>query len=94
MVGVYLRFASGELGDRLYESLEEEKETIEKEIGMPIEWRDASVSKLCSVSTRRIYGKGGAKNPENREEILEFLCDAINRFVNTFRPRLKRLSES
>ena len=94
MVGVYLRFSSGELGDRLYESLIEEREVIEEELGIPVEWRDASVSKLCNLTARRTFGKGGAKNPENREEILEFLCDTINRFVNAFRPRLKRLSES
>ena len=70
------------------------QKVIEEELGIPVEWRDASVSKLCNLTARRTFGKGGAKNPENREEILEFLCDTINRFVNAFRPRLKRLSES
>lgn len=93
-VGVYLRFASGDLGKRLFESLKEGKEAIEEEIALPMNWRaEPLANKLLSISSYQSYGKGEAKNPENRKEILEFLADAINRYVNVFRPRLKRLSE-
>jgi len=92
-VGAYLRFASGELGDRLFEDLKEERESIDAEAGIPLKWRDGDDDKLHSITSSRTYGRGEAKNPARREEILDFLADTLNRYVNLFRPRLRRLSE-
>lgn len=92
LTGVNLRLLGGELGDRLYAALEEEKETIEAEIGAESEWEDFG-EKGYGISLLRTYEKGQTKAPENRDEIKEFFKENINRFVNAFRPRLKRLVE-
>ena len=90
MAGVYLTFASGSLAERLWEGLSAEREQIEKETGLALTWNNPREGKY-DVSTVRIYDD--PRNPKNREEIKAFMRDALNRYVNAFRPRLSRLTE-
>ena len=91
--GVSLTFTKGELGDRLFNALLNEREKIDQELGFTPEWKDGGDGGKHWVSTSREYGKGKAKAPEIRDEIKEFMADALNRYVNAFRPRLKRLTD-
>lgn len=88
--GVFLKFRKGSLADRLYSSLLEESDEIEKEIGQPLEWEELGDSEYMICLAKSFPG---LRSPEHQEEVIAFLRDTINRFVNTFRPRLKRLTE-
>lgn len=89
-VGVYLTFAKGSLADRLWEGLLSEREEIEEEVGLPLKWNNRRKGKY-GVSTSKTYDD--PQNPKHREEIQAFMRDALNRFVNVFRPRLSRMTE-
>ena len=88
-VGVYLTFIKGDYADHVYEMLLVDKDTIEEELGIPVAWQ--SRDGKHSIWSHRIFDD--TKAEKNREEIKEFLNDTINRFVNTFRPRLARIAE-
>tara|TARA_R110001599_G_scaffold353847_1_gene600008 strand:- start:12916 stop:13248 length:333 start_codon:yes stop_codon:yes gene_type:complete len=88
-VGVYLRFTRGNFGDTAYQRLSEERENIDRELGIPIEWQ--SIGGQHSVIIRRNYDKPLDKS--HREEILDFFAVILNLFVNAFRPRLERIAE-
>jgi len=77
--------------DDLYEKLVSEQEEINKDLGLDVEWTS-------------VIGKKGVKNgisihkkfddlfaESNRDQIKGFFSDSVNRFVNTFRPRLQRI---
>ncbi|MDQ8190226.1 DUF4268 domain-containing protein [Roseibacillus persicicus] len=89
-VGVYLTFSSGSLADRLWEGLLAEQEEIDKEIGLPLVWNINRQGKY-GITTSKVYDD--LRDPKHRGDIQTFVRDAINRFVNTFRPRLSRLTE-
>lgn len=89
-VGVYLTFAAGGMADRLWGALIEERAEIEKEIGVPIEWRKRQKGKYGISHTVKY---SDPRDPKHREEIQSMLSDVLNRFVNTFRHRLRRLTE-
>lgn len=90
-VGVFLTFYRGELGDRIFKQLEEDREEIDEDLGIPIpvEWQsnDGKNRVLSSESFPDI------RDARYRDEIQEFLCDRTNRFVNTFRNRIERIVE-
>jgi hypothetical protein len=88
--GVYLTFATGSLAERLWHGLRDEQDEIEREIGLPLKWNNRRKGKY-GVSTNKIYDD--LKAPRHREEIQIFMRDALNRFVNAFRPRLSRMTE-
>ncbi|HBE97598.1 MAG TPA: DUF4268 domain-containing protein [Verrucomicrobiales bacterium] len=92
LVGVYINFAKGESSDRIYSQLLEDREEIDRELGRDIKWKEFEPAEKHFVSTIRTFGKNETKNPANREEIIEFLLEAINRFVNAFRHRVNRLA--
>lgn len=88
LVGVFLTFTRGELANHIYQTLTEEKAAIEEEIGIPLTWTSDgdkhSIGSDLSITDVRAR--------ENESELMEFYSDRINRFVNTFRPRLQRIS--
>lgn len=87
-IGCFLRLSSSEDGVALYHELKEDAEAIGDELPYPIEWDD----KNCRVIThKRIKGQWP---PVEDESVKAYFSDVVNAFVNTFRPRLERLSES
>lgn len=88
-VGVYLRFTRGNFGDAAYEQLLEDREAIDLELGIPVEWQ--SIGGQHSVIIRKDYIDPLAEL--FREEILTFFAETLNKFVNVFRPRLDRISD-
>jgi hypothetical protein len=87
-VGVFLTFRRGELGDLAYERLLAEREEIEAELGPLAEWRTSNGKHTVTESRKfpRLHSE------EQRHPIKEFLAEAVNRFVNAFRPRLVRIT--
>jgi hypothetical protein len=86
-VGVFLTFSRGAFGDRAYDILLEDREQVEKEIGISIEWKsDGSKHRILNYRTFP-----DVRAEQHREEIKSYLKDTINRFVNVFRPRLARI---
>jgi hypothetical protein len=88
-VGVYLTFTRGELANHIYQALAEEKEAIAEEIGIPLTWAsDGDKHRIeNNLSVTDIRAK------ENENQLMQYYTDTINRFVNTFRPRLQRISQ-
>jgi hypothetical protein len=88
-VGVFLTFTRGELANHVYQTLIEEKDVIVKDIGIPLSWEsDGEKHKIISrLSITEIRAE------QNEDKLLTYYSDTINRFVNTFRPRLQRISQ-
>jgi len=90
--GVYLTFAKGPTGNRLYAALSEDKEAIEKELGIPVQW-DSDGKKHWISAPETSYT--GRLIEDHGPEVQTMMADRVNRFVNVFRPRLEKLvSES
>ncbi len=89
-VGVFLTFIRGELADHLYQALSNDQASIDQEIGIPIVWE--STDGKYKIADR--LNVGDLRSDANRDQIKQFFADRINRFVNTFRPRLERIVDS
>jgi len=86
--GVYLTFYKGPVGDRMYAALKDEQETIERELGIPVEW--SSDGEKHWITSAKNYS--GSLLEDNREALYEHMTDAVNRFISVFRPRLTKLA--
>ncbi len=84
-VGVYLRFTRGNFADRAYETLSEQRQEIDEEIGIDLTWDDPRQTILSRKPVEDVF------DPSRRAEIAEFFADKVNLFVNVFRPRLERI---
>lgn len=90
-VGAFLTAYHGDdFGNRIFERLSENKNLIEKELGVPVEWTSKDGKHRISSSKKF----PDLKDPTYRTEIKDFLADRSNRFVNVFRPRIKRIIEN
>lgn len=85
-VGCFLRLINNSTGHDLYQALLDEKEEIERDLPFPVDWNE----ELRTVE--RYMPIKGEWPPVNDEEVDKFLAETINALVNTFRPRLERLS--
>ena len=90
-VGVYL-WTPGDFGWRVFERLLEDKEGIEEELGIPVDW-STDDPKDSSVWIESFEHFPAPKDTVYSPEIKKFLEDRTNRFVNVFRPRIKRIME-
>lgn len=86
-MGVYLRIANGNFGDTAYSRLVEQREDIEEELGVHCRW----VEDRLSVAVRKQLPDVFDLN--QRENLKQFFADSVNRFVNTFRPRLTEIAD-
>lgn len=88
-VGVYLTCYKGEFGDRLFERLREDRERIDAELAVPVDW--TSEDGKHRVETFKQFPD--INDPQYRDAMLDFLADRTNRFVNSFRTRIQRIVE-
>lgn len=86
-VGVFLTFTRGEFGNLAYESLLKQKDEIELEVEAPLRW-DSDGEKHRIICFREF---DNLRAEENRAGIKEYLSNAVNNYVNAFRPRLQNL---
>jgi hypothetical protein len=87
--GVYLTFYKGPIGDRLYEALRNDRDEIERSIGIPLRW-DSDGTKHW-ISSWESYK--GSLIDDHAAELQAMMADRVNRFINVFRPRLAKLAE-
>jgi len=85
--GVYLTFAKGPTGDRLYDALVSDKEEVERAIGIRVEWQSDGEKHM--IHTARGYS--GLSPEVHADALMSHLADVLNRFINVFRSRLQRL---
>lgn len=88
-VGAYLTAYRDSFGDRIFERLSENKNGIEEELGIPVQW--TSENGRHWVGSRKEFPD--LMDPTYRTEIKDFLADISNRYVNVFRHRIKRIIE-
>lgn len=88
-VGVRLTFLGGEHGARLFERLRENRERIEEDLGIPVEWTSEN-GKHRVIASRDF---ADVFDPKLRDTILDYLADRGNRFVNAFHTRIERIVE-
>ena len=87
--GVFLKFARDEVGDRVYERLRDERETIDEDLGVPVEW----ITENDQHRVDAFQSIPDIHDPQYREQMMDFLADRANRFVNAFRTRIQRIVE-
>lgn len=86
--GVYLTFREGAVGDRLYAALESDRAAIEHDLGVPVEWKSDGAKHW--ISTEKKFP--GPILEASAAEARRKLVDWTNRYVNTFRSRLEKLT--
>jgi hypothetical protein len=86
-IGVYLTFKKGAIGNRLYQSLQADKQAIEESLGVAVEW-ESDGAKHWIISRQHFTG---VLIDDHREAVQSWLTDRVNRYVNVFRPRIERL---
>jgi hypothetical protein len=86
--GVYIALRRGPISDRVFAGLSADKTAINDAIGLPLEWWSDS-AKSSSVEIWRKFGP--QMLTERSAEVQAWLGDVLNRFVNTFRPRIQSL---
>jgi hypothetical protein len=87
-VGAYLTFTKGTFGDRAYTELHGDRTEIEEEFGRQLEWE--SEGGKHKIALRTEFDDLWANT--NRVALKAFFADTANRFVNVFRPRLRRIA--
>jgi hypothetical protein len=85
--GVYMSFPREPVGDRIFATLLEDQTAINEAIGQPIKWE--SNDKWQGINIWREFGD--QMLTKHRAEVQAWLGDVVNRFVNTFRPRIESL---
>lgn len=85
--GVYLNFPKQPESDRIFHALQDDQAAINEEIGLPIEWHDDERGQWVAIWNNIGDGMMTAR----RAETLAWLGDVVNRFINTFRPRIESL---
>lgn len=88
-VGVYFRCAKSQIGHEMAERLETDKEAILSELGENVIWD--MLEEAGGVGVRLNIDDVFSSN--STQEIADFFSEWVNKYVNVFRPRLKRMSE-
>lgn len=83
--GVYISFRREPVSERIYAALLADQTAINAAIGQPVQWE--SNDKWHSVQIWREFGS--QMLTQRRAEVQAWLGDLMNRFVNTFRPRIE-----
>jgi hypothetical protein len=86
---VYFRMHAGNLAERLSSELRLEQAGIEEELAIPVSFAPDKHDNF-SASSRQLFSD--VRDPANRDAIKAFLSDAVNRYVNVFKPRLERMA--
>ena len=65
--GVYLTFTKGPIGDRLYAALRDDKDEIERALGIPVEW-ESDGNKHWIVSAKNCDGNSSTITPKKSRQ--------------------------
>ena len=86
VAGVYLTFSKGEMGDRIFAVLQNNKEEINKALGVDVDWYTKDGSH--TVHIKKPFP--GDLLSDSREAVQEWLADNTERFVAILRPRIDK----
>lgn len=86
-VAISMTFASTPLGEMLFKKLLDDRETIDKELGIPVDWNGKDGKHWISAKTNF----PDLQSIEYRKPIQSWLIENMNLFVNVFRPRIERI---
>lgn len=89
-VGVYLRIPDSAYSDQLAALLADSMDQIRLEIGDDVDLKKSSADDDHYIGVRRSFGDVIGKD---REAAVIFLRTTINKFINTFRHRIRRFAE-
>jgi hypothetical protein len=90
--GVYLAFGSAfEEAESVFNELLDQRENIEREIGVPLKWNPPANDKRPWVAVPTVQF-GNLNIPADRQRVIAYLADYSNRMVNAFRHRLDKLT--
>ena len=89
-VDIYIDIGNFEKNKLVFDSLLNQKDTIENEIGYPLEWRRLD-DKRASRIIRFIEGEGSLNEPEKWARLQEIMIDSAMRFDKAFRNRLSAI---
>jgi hypothetical protein len=81
--GVYLNIRQQPVNDRVFAALLEDQAAINEANGLPLEWNADD----HWVAVWQPFGENMLT--DRRAEVQAWLGDVVNRFVNTFRPRIE-----
>ena len=87
--GVYIRFKRNAVGNRIYERLLEEKADINKALGVPVSW-DSNDERHRVIAIQKYSGN---LIDDRSTEVQSWMADRVNRFINVFKPRIRRFVE-
>jgi hypothetical protein len=90
VAGVYLRLASGHFGEEAWRCLLGDRDAIERELGNKPIWELKNGK--YTIATRIPLRNFGDEN--ERERLQRWLAEWIDRYINVFRSRMKRIAES
>jgi hypothetical protein len=85
-VGCFIRLIDKPIGHDLYQSLSAEKESIEADIPFQIKWDNEKRMIIRCIQVTSEWP------PVENTKVDQFFTETINGLINTFRPRLERLS--
>lgn len=88
-VGVYIRCTNNPAGQEIAARLDEDGEAIRSELGSAATW--GLDNPMPDIVVSKSYDD--IEDEKNRNEIYQFLSEWINRYVNAFRPRIKKIAE-
>jgi len=87
---VFLTLGQGPIGDRLFEALTADRDSISQALGVPAEWAKSRDERQLIKTSKSFSGK---LPEDNADEVSRYLADVLNRYINVFKPRLERLVE-
>jgi len=84
-------YMSGQKAKQAYALLSKDKEPIEKELDISLEWQPLEEKEACRIA---IYREGSIQNSVQREEAKEWFYMMAEKFHKTFSARVKALNLS
>lgn len=88
-VELYIDARDAVENERIFGSLGEQREEIERAFGGPLSWEPLEGKRACRI--RHPIGMGGYRTPETKEQTQDAMIEAMIRLEAALRPRLAQL---
>ncbi len=94
-VELYLSSSSKEENEEMFTAFYDERETIESNLGSELVWEQLPEKQACRIKwPTDLEGRITDLTPEQRDELVEWGVDKMDRFQDEFEPRVSELSLS
>ena len=85
---MFLSSRRGTIGESIQQELADDRESILEELGPEARWPDDR--RHAPISTTPY---GDLADPSNRAEVLAWLRERLNRYINALRPRVQAIAD-